>query len=154
MQNFDLRVYGLLINDKQQILLSDECENGRFFTKFPGGGVEYGEGILSALHREFLEELNLEISEAKPLSFTDFYTESPFEENSQLVCFYYLVKCDFSKIKTFDYQIPFSVEGEKQRWVSIQDLNENEITFKHDKVASEKLKNWAQKKRGSSLNLF
>lgn len=140
MQNFDLRVYGLLINDKQQILLSDEYENGKFFTKFPGGGVEFGEGILSALHREFMEELNLEISETKPYSFTDFYTESPFEENSQLVCFYYLVKCDLSKIITFDYQIPFSVEGEKQRWVTIQDLTENDLSFVHDQAVLLKLK--------------
>jgi hypothetical protein len=34
MQNFDLRVYGLIVNDKQEVLLSDECENGKFFTKF------------------------------------------------------------------------------------------------------------------------
>jgi hypothetical protein len=50
------------------------------------------------------------------------------------------VKCDLSKIKTFDYQIPFSVEGEKQRWVAIQDLTENDLSFVHDQAAFVKLK--------------
>ena len=146
MQNFDLRVYGFVVNEVNEVLVSDECENGIFFTKFPGGGIEFSEGIEAALKREFIEELAVTITDAVPFYFTDFYSLSPFEENSQLVCFYYLVKCDFSKIKTFDYQIPFYEEGEKQRWVSIQMLNEQEITFKHDKVAFEKLKNWTQKK--------
>ena len=146
MQNFDLRVYGFIINEVNGVLVSDECENGIFFTKFPGGGVEFGEGIEAALVREFIEELAVTITEAEPFYFTDFYSLSPFEENSQLVCFYYLVKCDFSKIISFNYQIPFYEEGEKQRWVSIHELDEKEITFKHDKVAFEKLKNWVQKK--------
>jgi hypothetical protein len=39
MKQFNIRVYGLLINDEQQNLLSDEYRSGFAFTKFPGGGL-------------------------------------------------------------------------------------------------------------------
>ena len=45
------RTYGILINEKQEVLISDEFRFGRYFRKFPGGGVEKGEGILDALKR-------------------------------------------------------------------------------------------------------
>ena len=140
MKNFNLRVYGLVINDKNEILLSDECRFGHFFTKFPGGGVEKGEGILDALRREFQEELNLEIEDATPFYFNDFYQESAFRKEDQIVSFYYLVKCDISKIMVENYEIPFQDETEKQRWVSIALLNENNLTFPIDKVVVGKLK--------------
>ncbi len=140
MKRFNLRVYGLLINDKKEILLSDENRFGHFFTKFPGGGVEVGEGIIEALHREFKEELNLEIKEASSFYYNDFYQESAFRKEDQIVSFYYLVKCDLSKIKVQDYEIPFDEEGEKQRWVAINDLIENDLTFPIDKIVLAKLK--------------
>ena len=56
--NFNLRVYGLLINELNQVLISDENRNGFAFTKFPGGGMEFGEGFKETLIREFQEELN------------------------------------------------------------------------------------------------
>lgn len=140
MKNFNLRVYGLIINEKQEILLSDECRFGHFFTKFPGGGVEKGEGIIDALRREFQEELNLEIEDATPFYFNDFYQESAFRKEDQIVSFYYLVKCDNSKIKVENYEIPFQEEPEKQRWISITLLNENNLTFPIDKVVVGKLK--------------
>ncbi len=146
MQNFDLRLYGFIINEVNGVLVSDECKNGIFFTKFPGGGVEFGEGIEAALKREFIEELAVTISEAEPFYFTDFYSLSPFEQNCQLVAFYYLVELESMRIEVSNHSFPFYEEGEKQRWVSIQKLNEEEITFEHDRIAFEKLRSWAQKK--------
>ena len=140
MKNFNLRVYGLVINEKQEILLSDECRFGHFFTKFPGGGVEKGEGIIDALHLEFQEELNLKIEDTTPFYFNDFYQESVFRKEDQIVSFYYLVKCDTSKIKVETYGIPFKEETEKQRWISVALLNENDLTFPIDKVVVDKLK--------------
>ena len=49
MIRFNQRVYGLLINESQDILISDEFRFDTYFRKFPGGGVEYGEGIIDAL---------------------------------------------------------------------------------------------------------
>lgn len=140
MKNFNLRVYGLVINEKQEILLSDECRFGYFFTKFPGGGVEAGEGILDALKREFIEELNLAIEEAFPFYYNDFYQESAFRKEDQIVSFYYLVKCDFRKIQCVNYEIPFFEEVEKQRWIKLDDLQESDLTFPIDKIVLNKLK--------------
>ena len=46
---FNLRVYALILNESNHILVSDECRFGHFFTKFPGGGIEANEGVLDAL---------------------------------------------------------------------------------------------------------
>ena len=58
---FNLRAYGVFINDQNKILVSDEYIHGEYFTKFPGGGVELGEGTRDCLVREFQEEMNLRI---------------------------------------------------------------------------------------------
>ncbi len=58
---FNIRVYGLLFNDQGDILVSDEERFGNRFTKFPGGGLEFGEGLSDCLKREFIEELNQNI---------------------------------------------------------------------------------------------
>ena len=42
MKHFNIRVYGILIQDSN-VLVSDEYIKGKNITKFPGGGLEYGE---------------------------------------------------------------------------------------------------------------
>ncbi len=140
MNLFNLRVYALLVNEKNEILLSDEFEYGMFFTKFPGGGVELGEGILDALHRELKEELNLEVSNPTFFYFNEFYQQSGFNPKHQLVAFYYLIYCHSSAFEGQVYTIPFHEEGEKQRWVALSELQENDLTFPVDRSAFLKLK--------------
>ena len=50
---FNIRVYGVLVNENRQVLVSDELIRGKYYTKFPGGGLEYGEGTRDCLRREF-----------------------------------------------------------------------------------------------------
>ena len=52
---FSVRVYGIYVKDKRYVLVSDEFIGKRFLTKFPGGGVEFGEGTIEALKREWQE---------------------------------------------------------------------------------------------------
>ena len=139
MARFNLRVYALIINEFDEILLSDECRFGQFFSKFPGGGVEANEGIQAALHRELKEELNLEVPHAEFFYVNDFHQASAFD-NSSLVAFYYLIQLPKSILQLNDnYTIPFSEETEKQRWVPLNILRKEHLTFPIAQLVLEKL---------------
>ena len=141
MNGFTQRTYGILINKKQEVLISDEFRLGRYFRKFPGGGVEKGEGILDALKREFKEELSLEIDSHEFLFFNDYFQQSSFDPNIQVTCFYYLVKCSGAQdLKLESYEIPLTEDGEKQQWISINELNIETLTFPIDRDALRTLK--------------
>jgi ADP-ribose pyrophosphatase YjhB (NUDIX family) len=139
LARFNLRVYALIINEFDEILLSDECRFGQFFSKFPGGGVEANEGIQAALHRELKEELNLEVPHAEFFYVNDFHQASAFD-NSSLVAFYYLIQLPKSTLLLNEnYTIPFSEETEKQRWVPLNILHKEHLTFPIDRLVLEKL---------------
>ena len=141
MSYFNVRVYGLLINENKEVLLSDEREYGMDFTKFPGGGVELGEGLIEALKREFMEECNAEIDVLSHLYTTDFYEKSSFNE-SQVLSIYYLVKSisplrlNF-KAGVFDFD---ALSNQSFRWKKITELQEKDVTFKTDQRVVQLLK--------------
>ena len=88
--SFNIRVYGVLINEKKQVLVSDEYIRGNYYTKFPGGGLELGEGTRDCLKREFKEEMDLEVKIGEHLYTTDFYQVSAFNPAHQIISIYYL----------------------------------------------------------------
>lgn len=140
MSYFNVRVYGLLISPQNEILISDEQSGDRTFSKFPGGGLELGEGLADALKREFMEECNAEIAVLEHFYTTDFYEQSSFND-SQILSIYYLVKplqplmLNF-KTAVFDFD-----ENTLQsfRWVNLNDLQTGDVTFKTDKTVVELL---------------
>jgi len=89
---FNIRVYGVLLNERKQVLVSDEYIRGGYYTKFPGGGLELGEGTRDCLRREFSEEMNLRVEVGEHLYTTDFYQISAFNREQQIISIYYLVK--------------------------------------------------------------
>ena len=140
MKGFNLRVYALIINEFNEILISDEYRFGQFFTKFPGGGVEQKEGIKTALFRELQEELGLVVDDARFFYFNDFHQESAFDQ-SNLVAFYYIVALPKRAfIAEEAYNIPFAIEQEKQRWEKLETFHPSSLTFPIDKIVLEKLK--------------
>lgn len=143
MSYFNVRVYGLLINQNNEVLISDEEEYGFRFSKFPGGGLEFGEGLIDGLRREFVEECNAEIDIAAHFYTTDFFEKSSFND-SQVISVYYLVKEKAPLQLAFKTKIyDFDGEGEilqSFRWVKIENLLIDEITFKTDKTVVELLK--------------
>lgn len=139
---FNLRVYGLLINEKKEILLSDERRFGKKFTKFPGGGLEPGEGIKDCLKREFQEELSLEIEVGDLFYLTDFYQESAFNSDDQLISIYYLVSTKGQDVIVTS-TIPFDFKEEQiesHRWFSIESIRPEDLTFPIDKIVVKKLR--------------
>src|SRR5215217_4020233 len=108
MPLFNVRVYGILINEQNELLVSDEYIRGGYFTKFPGGGLEFGEGTRDCLKREFIEEMNLNVEVGEHIYTTDFFQLSAFNNNHQIVSIYYFVKALEPikaplRIKPFDF---------------------------------------------------
>jgi 8-oxo-dGTP diphosphatase len=143
MYPFNVRVYGILVNDQNQILLSDEEEYGFRFSKFPGGGLEYGEGLLDALKREFIEECDAEIEILEHFYTTDFFIKSVFND-SQIISIYYLVKPVRALALNFKDKIyDFDSEGDILqvfRWKNIAELSIEDVTFPTDQKVVELLK--------------
>jgi 8-oxo-dGTP diphosphatase len=149
MSKFNIRVYGILCNDKNEVLLSDEMIIGQHLTKFPGGGLEFGEGTRDCLKREFKEETGLEIIVGDHFYTTDFFQPSFFSrdgktifpEGEQIISIYYRVNCnDLSNLKTADSPYSFTSEQiiggkncEAFRWLPIHDLTSDEVTLPIDK---------------------
>src|SRR5690554_6247324 len=89
--NFIIRVYGLVVNDKKEVLVTDEYQMNMEMTKFPGGGLEFGEGTIDCLKREFREEGNgQELINIRHFYTTDYFQKALFFEQAQLISIYYL----------------------------------------------------------------
>ena len=139
---FNVRVYGLLINDDNEVLISDEQEYGIRFTKFPGGGLEYGEGLIEGLKREFVEECNTEVEVISHFYTTDFFVKSAFND-SQIISVYYLVKA-VSDLRFATKTIVFDFDGEGDilqafRWVKLSELTVDDFTFPTDQYVTDLL---------------
>ena len=143
--NFVIRVYGIIVNENREVLLSDEFQLGMKMTKFPGGGLEFGEGTIDGLKREFKEECNgQEIKKITHFYTTDFFQKALFYENKQLISIYYMAELA-NPIKFRISNKPFDFQENKNgnqsfRWIKINNLNEAEITFPIDKFVAGKLK--------------
>lgn len=151
MGQFNLRVYGILINDQNQLLVTDELIRGNKFTKFPGGGLEFGEGTRDCLAREFIEEMNLKVAVLDHLYTTDFYQESAFRPGDQIISIYYRVaplEPITARISTtpFDFdaaqmrQYEAQKETESFRFIDWAELSEDSVTLPIDKIVVRLLK--------------
>ena len=134
MKKFNIRVYGILINHNKEILVLDETRNGFHFTKFPGGGLEWGEGFQDCLKREFEEELAVKVTVLDLFYINDDFVPSAFQSEDQLISVYYLVSINKEDvlIQKTDFEVP--------RWVSLNQIKDNDLTFPIDKRVLLKLK--------------
>jgi ADP-ribose pyrophosphatase YjhB (NUDIX family) len=151
MSHISIRVYGLLINEHRQVLLSDEFIRGQYYTKFPGGGLEFGEGLREGLKREFQEELQLNVEVADHIYTTDFYQQSAFNPNHQILSVYYHVhplepiRVALRK-KAFDFDAAQLAVYEKTqqtetfRYIDWNDFSGEALSLPIDKIVADLLK--------------
>jgi 8-oxo-dGTP diphosphatase len=149
---FNLRVYGILINDNRQVLVSDEYIRGNYYTKFPGGGLELGEGTRDCLRREFKEEMNLSVDVGGHIYTTDHYQKSAFNPNHQIISIYYFVEALEPitaplRTKEFDFdddqmKIYEAVkEIETFRFIDWDSFSPECVTLPIDKIVADIIKN-------------
>ena len=142
-ESFTIRVYGIMLDDEKGVLITDEFEQGKRFSKFPGGGLELGEGIRDCLLREWKEELGQTIEITEHFYTTDVFQISAFNPKQQVISIYFLVKAlDAARIKISD--VPFDFEEGKEgaqsfRWISKGNFSEEVMTFPLDKLVAKML---------------
>ena len=148
---FNIRVYGILINEQKQVLVSDEFIRGNYYTKFPGGGLEVGEGTRDCLKREFMEEMNLKVEIGGHIYTTDFFQQSAFNPEHQIVSIYYYAKAlepitatlrtkefDFDERELAIYEIEKEIET--FRFIDWDLFSADSVTLPIDKVVANLLK--------------
>lgn len=148
---FNIRVYGILINEANRVLVSDEFIRGAYITKFPGGGLESGEGTRDCLAREFMEEMNLNVRVGDHIYTTDFYQPSAFNPAHQIISIYYYAHplepitaplrsapFDFDENQLAVYRS--SGETETFRFVDWDHFSAESVTLPIDKIVAKLLK--------------
>ena len=144
---FNIRVYGILTGKNQEILVSDELIRGNQYTKFPGGGLEFGEGTRDCLVREFQEEMALAVQVTDHIYTTDFFQMSAFNPEHQIISIYYKVEAleDIKvplRTKIFDFdEAQMDVyrrtgETETFRFVPWEAFTEDSVSLPIDKVVA------------------
>lgn len=142
---YNLRVYGLLIVDNR-ILMTDEHRAGMIMTKFPGGGLEKGEGLADCLIREFEEELAISIEVGKLYYVNEFLQVSAFDSSQQLISFYYMVETkEIDHIPAPIELTDLKVNEQRFRWVNLNDLEPMTFTFPIDQKVAELLRCFQKK---------
>lgn len=142
--SINLRVYGVLINESKQVLVSDEriYYNNLEVTKFPGGGLELGEGIKDCIIRECKEEIGIDVEVVEHIYTTDFFQQSAFNDEHQIVSVYYLIRAlEPLRIHVNNGMAIYpKIVSEIFRFVDWEYFKEDTMTLPIDKIVAKILK--------------
>jgi 8-oxo-dGTP diphosphatase len=144
IKHFNIRVYAVIIKDNRYVLLSDEFMMDMKMTKFPGGGLIFGEGPADCIRREAMEEFGQEIEIIRHYYTTDFFQRSIFFRDHQLISIYWLVRF-IEQIKFKISARPFDFNEMKNgsqsfRWGDIKQMVAEDLTFPIDRIVLNLLK--------------
>lgn len=140
IDKFNVRVYGLLVKD-HKILLSREQIDDFKMLKFPGGGLEFGEGLRQAMIRELKEELEIEPDRLEQFYIAEEYVQSKLRANEQVIAVYYRIEHQNAiSLKPKVQDTAFGNKNELE--FELRQLNESlvdELSFETDKQALTRL---------------
>lgn len=138
LKHFNIRVYAIILNDEGQLLLSDEYVLDRKMTKFPGGGMHFGEGPADCLRREAIEEFGQALEITSHFYTTHFFQQALYYTDHQLISIYYKARFPDPvgfRISEIPFDFPPGINGSQSfRWASFQEMKEEELSFPIDRV--------------------
>jgi len=107
---------GVLIDDKHCVLLARRLKGTHLagFWEFPGGKVEAGETVKTALGRELLEELGITVDKTSPL----LTVSHDYREKQVLL--------DVHRVEAWSGE-PFGAEGQPIAWVDAPSLGDFQV---------------------------
>src|SRR5882724_980815 len=132
IEKLAIRVYGICRNAIGEVLIAEELIHGEEITKFPGGGLELGEGPADCLEREFMEEMGCQIEIIRLLHVTNSFVVSHFNPATQVICIYYHVRMKSESGENITSSEPHM----KLHWQRATDALLNLLTFQTDKDAA------------------
>ena len=133
---FNMRAVGVIINDNKILVYQND---GYPYKCLPGGRVQFGETVESAVLREIKEEIGIDGPIIRPLSLNQaFFTEDVEKTKFHELCFYFLIKLpeEFIQKHLDAFQ---TKEGEKTHrfeWLNFKDIQNAYIypTFLKDEI--------------------
>lgn len=136
VSKFNIRVYGIWLKG-DKILMSNENINGFKMLKLPGGGLEYGEGPVDCVIREFKEELGVSIEVSSLLHTTENFISSAFKKHEQVIAIHYLVTSN-DAIASMEITQPTRLGGTNYHmfeWCTLNAELLTKLTFEMDRQA-------------------
>lgn len=136
MKPFNVRVYALLENNGKVLVLHEPFQ-GKLIYKFPGGGLEFGEGTKDCVKREILEELNINVDVQSHFYTQDFFKLNAFNSKEQVLLIYYKASVtakELKKLKVLDADIA------ELLWIEPKNLKDKDFTLEADKVVVKQYK--------------
>lgn len=112
-------VGAIIFNPDQRVLL---CKSHKWDNKYviPGGHIELGEEMESALKREILEETGLEIYDIKLISLKECIYSNKFHQKKHFIFIDY-------QCKTNSYEVVLNEEAEDYQWIDLNEIESYDI---------------------------
>ena len=123
--NHTLGVGPVVISDKKEILLIKEKISNLGY-KLPGGHIDNGEMISTALEREVLEETGIIVEFESIISLGHFYPHQFHKSNLYILC--------IAKPKTFEINIQDTQEIVDAKWVDVNKYLEDDEVLAYSKA--------------------
>ncbi|XOU94053.1 MAG: NUDIX domain-containing protein [Candidatus Kerfeldbacteria bacterium] len=136
--SFRPSVYGVLINDNQEVLMIKHRDK----YCLPGGGVKISEKISDALTREILEETGLKIVSSEIVECDDSFFLVPYENKPvHAILMFFICRFEQGEVNNNNVDKFEKEYAEKPEWIKVENVMEmNNLIFPQTKKILEMVK--------------